>query len=482
MVYVGPFETADSCRKWKEEYDLTFPVVPDEEGVLFQRLTSGWVPWSILVGPDGEVLFSENEFDETGFSVAIARLFHQEAEAEPAAPESTQPTPTARGAPDTANIVILGGGAGGVVAANKLRKRLGPDHRIVVIDRSPDHLFQSSLLWLMVGDRREDQIRRPLERLTRKGIEFLHDEVLEIDLERRRVRTREGPIHFDYLIVALGAQTIPESVEGFSEMAHDLYSLEGCRNIQKALDTFTGGRVGVLVTSMPFKCPAAPYEAALLIESYLRTRGVRDRSEIHLYTPEHQPMPVAETALGGAIVEILRRRGIHFHPLFTFEKIRPDTREIVAADGHAERVDLLIAVPPHRAPEVVRSSGLLGVSGWIHVDPETLRTEHEGVFAIGDVTAIRLPSGKSLPKAGVFAHNEAEVVASQIAYEIRGRGRQARFDGKGYCWIEIGDGRAGFAGGRFYSDPEPRVRIARPGRLWHWGKVAFEKWWLRRWF
>ena len=104
------------------------------------------------------------------------------------------------------------------------------------------------------------------------------------------------------------------------------------------------------------------------------------------------------------------------------------------------------------------------------------------MLAIGDVTAIRLPSGKSLPKAGVFAHNEAEVVARQVAYEIRGRGRQTRFEGKGYCWIEIGDGRAGFAGGRFYADPEPRLRIARPGRLWHWAKVAFEKWWLRRWF
>jgi len=122
------------------------------------------------------------------------------------------------------------------------------------------------------------------------------------------------------------------------------------------------------------------------------------------------------------------------------------------------------------------------VSGWIHVDPETLRTEYEGVFAVGDVTAIRLPSGKSLPKAGVFAHNEAEVVADQIADEIRGRAHRARFDGKGYCWIEVGDGRAGFAGGRFYHDPEARMRIARPGRLWHWGKVAFEKWWLRRWF
>ena len=107
----------------------------------------------------------------------------------------------------------------------------------------------------MVGDRREDQIRRPLERLTRKGIEFLRDEVLEIDLERRQVRTRESRLDFDYLIVSLGAQTIPESVEGFSEMAHDLYSLEGCQDIQKALDTFTGGKVGVLVTSMPFKVP-----------------------------------------------------------------------------------------------------------------------------------------------------------------------------------------------------------------------------------
>jgi sulfide:quinone oxidoreductase len=104
------------------------------------------------------------------------------------------------------------------------------------------------------------------------------------------------------------------------------------------------------------------------------------------------------------------------------------------------------------------------------------------VFAIGDVTSIRLPSGKSLPKAGVFAHGEAEVVARQIADELRGRKSQASFDGRGYCWIETGDGRAGFAGGSFYADPEPRVRIARPGRLWHWGKVAFEKWWLGRWF
>lgn len=481
-MYVGPFETGESCDVWRDQYGLTFPVVPDEDGALFRVLTSGWVPWSILVDADGQVIFSENEFDETGFSAAIARLLSQEDGVPPSAAESAQAGAVRprRSGPQT--IVILGGGVGGVVATRKLRRRLGSHHRIVVIDRSPFHLFQSSLLWLMVGDRREDQIRRPLNRLTRHGVEFLNDEVSEIDLGRRIVRTRSGTLEFDYLIVALGARTTPASVEGFSEMAFDLYSLDGCQQIHETLENFSGGRVGVLVTSVPFKCPAAPYEAAFLVESFLRRKGLRNRSEIHLYTPEHQPMPVAEAALGEAITEMLVDRGIHYHPLFTFETMLPETREIATADGRAEPVDLLIAVPPHEAPEVVRSSGLVGASGWIHVDPHTLRTEDQGVFAIGDVTTIKLPSGKSLPKAGVFAHEEADVVARQIADEIRGGEHRATFGGRGYCWIELGDGHAGFAGGTFYHDPEPRVRMARPGRLWHWAKVAFEKWWLRRWF
>ncbi|MFQ5538667.1 MAG: NAD(P)/FAD-dependent oxidoreductase [Gemmatimonadota bacterium] len=428
------------------------------------------------------MLFSENEFDDTGFTAAISRLLDQEGESAPSAPAATSLTSHPRRTPDAANIVILGGGAGGVVAAHKLRNLLGSGHRITVVDRSPDHLFQSSLLWLMAGDRRPDQIRRPLDRLTRKGIEFVSDKVLEIDLGGRLVRTRGAQLAFDYLIVALGSRTVPESVEGFAEMAHDLYSLDGCRNIREALSNFTGGKIGVVVTSMPFKCPAAPYEAALLVESLLRKKGVRDRSEVHVYTPEHQPMPVAEASLGKALEAILDERGIHYHPLFTFEKMRPETREILAAGGEAEQVDLVLAVPPHQVPDVVRSSGLLGVSGWIHVDPETLRTEYEGVFAIGDVTTIRLPNGKSLPKAGVFAHHQAEVVAHQIADRLRGRESHATFDGRGSCWIEVGDGRAAFASGGFYDEPEPGIRMAGPGRRWHWGKVAFEKWWLRRWF
>jgi len=193
-------------------------------------------------------------------------------------------------------------------------------------------------------------------------------------------------------------------------------------------------------------------------------------------------MPVAPAALGDSIADMLAARGIHYRPLFTFQELRPETREVVASDGSAHRVDLLICVPPHHAPEVIRSSPLLGVSGFVHVDPRTMRTAYEDVYAIGDVATIKLPNGKALPKAGVFAHAEAKVVAQRIADAAAGQIPDAVFDGNGYCWIELGDGRAGFAGGNFYADPEPQVKIRRPGRPLHWGKVAFEKWWLHHWF
>ncbi|MDO8735533.1 MAG: FAD/NAD(P)-binding oxidoreductase [Thermoleophilia bacterium] len=381
-----------------------------------------------------------------------------------------------------ANIVILGGGAGGLVAAHHLRRKLSGRDRIILIDRSPNHLFQSSLLWHAVGQRRADQIQRPLSDLTRKGVEFINEEVVEIDAASRQVRTKSQAIDFDFLIVSLGAQLRPDEVEGFDEMALNLYDLEGTAKINAALDSFSGGTVGVLVTDMPFKCPAAPYEAALLVESFLRKKGVRDRSEIHIYTPEHQPMPVTGTAMGEAITKVLHKRNIQYHPLFTFEKMDPSERTIIKSGGEPQKVDLLLAIPPHRAPEVVRSSGLIGSSGWMHTDPHTMATEHEGVYAIGDVNSIRLANGKNLPMAGVFAHYEAGVVAERILAEIEGKPATATFNGKGYCWLELGDGKAGIASGNFYAEPEPAVRLYPPMHPWHWGKVLFEKWWLRHWF
>ncbi len=448
-------------------------MISDGDGTLFRALTNGWVPWSILIGPDGKVIFSENEFDESGFANAIQQMYER-----PSVAKSIARRPVG----SAGCTVVLGGGTGGLVAARELRDRLPTSHRVVLVDRAAEHVYQPSLLWQMVGERRLSQFSRPLNRLQRKGIEFRNTEVEALDLENRVVATASGNLDYDSLVVSLGAQLAPETVGGFEEMAYNLYTPDGCEQIHAALEDLTEGVVGILITDMPFKCPAAPYEAAFLAESFLRRKGIRRNVELHLFTPEHTPMPVAPPALGDAIADMLAARGIHYHPLFTFKELRPETREVVSSDGSSHRVDLLIGIPPHQAPEVVRSSPLLGVSGFIHVDPRTLQTDYEDVFAIGDVTTVKLPNGKALPKAGVFAHSEAKVVAQRIAEAADGKASNAAFDGHGYCWIELGDGRAGFAGGDFYAEPDPQVKVRRPGRPFHWGKVAFEKWWLHHWF
>jgi sulfide:quinone oxidoreductase len=135
----------------------------------------------------------------------------------------------------------------------------------------------------------------------------------------------------------------------------------------------------------------------------------------------------------------------------------------------------------------VREAGLAGESGWIPVDRETLATRHEGVYAIGDITTVPVPGRWKpdvplmLPKAGVFAHAQALVVAHRIAAEIRGLGTAERFCGDGFCMLEAGQQLAGVAFGDFFAEPAPRVEVRSIGRAWHLGKVLFERWWLTPW-
>lgn len=379
-------------------------------------------------------------------------------------------------------ILILGGGIGGQVAANRLRRLLGEQHRIVLVDQEPTFTFPPSLLWMIVGAREPAQFSRDLDRLARKGIEVVLAEVTAIDPETRRVKTSAGELAGDYLIIALGAELAHGAVPGWKPSAINFYCLKGAEMTRAALASFQGGRLCLAVAATPYKCPAAPYEAAMLIADYFSRRGIRDKVDLHVYTPEPLPMPVAGPVLGAAVREMLERRGIGFHPNLKLERIDGDLRTLVFAGGERAGFDLLLGVPPHRAPSVAREAGLAEETGWIPVDPRTVRTRHERVYAIGDITTIMLPVGKPLPKAGVFAHHEAETVARNIAEEIRGRQPGHAFDGRGYCFVELGGGLAGFASGKFYETPEPVVKLRSPGYHWHWGKVLFERWWLSRWF
>ena len=310
------------------------------------------------------------------------------------------------------------------------------------------------------------------------GVELIQAEVQEIDPERQQVRAGDREIAYDYLVVALGAHLAPEVMPGFSEAAHTPYDLEGATALQSALPGFRGGRVAVLISALPYKCPAAPYEIALLLDDYCRRRGMRDNVEIQVYTPEPMPMGVAGPVVSQAVVAMLEEREIAFNPQLTATRIDPAVNKIIFEGREPAAFDLLVGVPPHVAPRAVRESPLANQSGWVPVDRRTLRAGYDNVFAIGDVSAVTLANGKPLPKAGVFAHFEAEAVARAIAADVQGRAERHEFDGTGYCWLETGSGVAAFAAGNFYAEPDPVVKLQQPRRIWHLGKVLFEKYWM----
>jgi len=378
-------------------------------------------------------------------------------------------------------VAVLGGGFGGLVAANRLRKLLPREHRIVLIDRSVRHSFAPAYSAVMLGYRVPGQISRDLRRLNRRGIEFVAAEITGIDLSRKTVRFDGQELAYNYLIVSLGTQYSAGEISGLGS-AYTYYTLDGAEGLREEIARFTSGRIVIVVAGLPYKCPTAPYEGALLLDHYFRRQRLRADVEIRLFTPEPAPLPVAGEAIGGAVAELLAGREIWFSPNTRLQAVDPQGRKLVFQDGTDASYDLLIAVPFHEVPSVVRESGLAEEGGWVKVNRETMATPFEGVYAIGDVTQIPLVNGLTLPKAGVFAHGEAEVVARNIAAEIKGGEGRWAFGGQGACFLETGYGKAAYVTGNFYTEPDPEVRMRQPSFLWRWVKEGFIRTWLWRWF
>lgn len=374
-------------------------------------------------------------------------------------------------------IIILGGGVGGVITANILRKKIGSEHKIIVVDKKPKYTYEASLLWIANGTRNEKAITRELDSLKNKGIEFVHVNIEQFDPKNKQVIVDGKTLKGDYIVVALGAE-ITDSLD-IKDKGYNLYTAEGAEGLYKSLSQFNGGKVVVLISSMPFKCPAAPYEAALLINSLLKKKGTK--TSIELYSPEAGPMGVAGKKLSDMVRGIVEAKGIKYYPAHQATEVSGNT--VSFNNDVTTNFDLLAYVPRHQCPKVIRDTDLVDESGWVKItDSKTLTTKFPDVYAIGDITNIPLVQGKSLPKAGVFAHDQAIAVANNIAVEITGKGSSKQFTGNGMCFIELGEGKAGFAKGNFYTEPMPTIRMFMPGFHWHLGKVLFEKWFLSKWF
>ena len=378
--------------------------------------------------------------------------------------------------------LILGGGAGGVVAANILKKLVGPTMRVTLVDRETNHHYASSYPRVMIGERQPDEITRRLKLLEDKRIEFRHCEVQELDLAGHRVITDKHVLEYDYLVISLGVEYNLETVPGFKEYALNIYDFRAVAKMKQILDEFSFGKIVLFISSLPYKCPPAPYEIMLLLDQYFRQRGIRHKVKLTIVTPEIFPEPLAGPKVSQKVKKMLLQRRIE---LITEAKVIALEKNTLLLD-HNTRIpaDLLLGIAPHWTPQAIRNTDLVDKNGFINVDPFTLETKYKGVYAIGDAAAIKLPVlGSYAPKAGgVFAHAQAKVVARNIASLAQGDEPDSYYDGKGFCVMNVGFCKGCYSSVRYYTKPGPVITLMRPTKAAYLLKVGFEKYWLSCWF
>ncbi len=363
-----------------------------------------------------------------------------------------------------AKVIILGGGVGGTMTANRLMK-LRRDLDVTVIDSHGDHLFQPALLYVpLLGD--DPNLAQDSKKLLRPGAKLVVDRVLGVDPEARQVRLESGgSMPYDWLVLATGSQLRHDGLPGGREANLHFHCHRGAVRLYEALQAFRGGDIVIGAASLPYKCPPSVLEFTFLLKEWLDARGVGDQTRMsYVYPlPDIQPLaPVAKAAR-----PMLEERGVAIHTSFVNPSINVEKRT-VSSNGKTLPFDLLILVPPHGTAPYLRESDLAEPGGWVKTDPRTLQVR-ERVYALGDTTNL------SRPKSGSVAHFQSEVVAENLLAEIDGKEPTRSYDGHVMCFLETGGGRATIVDFDYERPPVWRA----PDRRTLWKKSLFRAFYFR---
>lgn len=380
-------------------------------------------------------------------------------------------------------IVILGGGTGGTLSANRLRRMLDDDVEITVVDHDDVHVYQPGLLFVPFGLSRPEGLIRSRPRQLHAGIDYRRRGVERVDVDHDRVHLEGGAVlPYDLLVIATGARLLPEETEGLTgpgrlPTVHSFYDYEGARALAGALAAFDGGRLVVDVVDMPIKCPVAPLEFCFLADWYFRRRGIRDAVSLTFVTPLDAAFtkPVAARALAGLLAD----KGIELVTEFNTGGVEDDVGSggrLVSFDGREVAFDLAVVVPLHGGAAYVDASAGLGDElGFVPTDPHTLQsTVRPNIFVIGDAAAV--PTSK----AGSVTHFEGEILSRNVARFLAGQELDDGFDGHANCFVETGFHKALLIDFNYETEPLPGRFPAEVGlplltesRLNHLGKRLF---------
>jgi sulfide:quinone oxidoreductase len=375
------------------------------------------------------------------------------------------------------SVVVIGGGFGGAAAAIKARTLLESEHTVTLVDRNREVNLCGMNPMLIAGQRDPRRTTRSLGVLGNRGINVVNAQVDEIDFANHVLKTGDGGIGYDYLVIAAGAEYDWDMTPGARD-AYSFYDIASARRLRRRLSRMRRGHVSIGVAATPYKCPPAPFETAMILDWFFRLQGIRQDVEISVSTPEPGPMPVAGPDTMSMIRRAFDRKGIELKSEVSVAAVRSDGLEITYSDDSSLEVDVAVTIPTHIPAAIVRGTSLIGPSGWVKVNTQTMETSEKDVFAIGDVNAVPMANGKGVPKGGVFASAEGETVGHNVAATINDSA-PIEFPGEGYCFIGFGGETSASVAGNFLTKPGPDVRLTAPTARGLKSKERFERDWKR---
>jgi sulfide:quinone oxidoreductase len=380
------------------------------------------------------------------------------------------------------NLVVLGYGAGGTMVATKLREKLKESEwKVTVIDRDWQHHYQPGWLFIPFGIYTQEDCAKPKLDFVLKGIDFVLDEVTNIDPVKKRIKTKKGHYDYDWLVVATGCRIMPGEVEGMMEGwrgdIQDYYTPEGAVALYKKWKYFKKGRIVLNIAEMPIKCPVAPLEFIFMADWFFSVNGVRNDIELELVTP--LPGAFTKPVASAALSQMCEKKNIKITPNFDLAEVNAAGKIITSARGDEVNYDLLVAIPPHFGAQVIIDSEIGDPMGYIDTEHGTLKAkQYENMYVVGDATNV--PTSK----AGAVAHYESDIIVMNLLREIDGQEPLPEFDGHSTCFICTGYEKASLIDFNYKVEPLPG-KYPFPGLgpftllgesyFNYWGKMMF-KW------
>jgi sulfide:quinone oxidoreductase len=370
-----------------------------------------------------------------------------------------------------AKVLILGGGFGGVVAAERLANLLGDQHQITLVSRSRKFVFYPALVRLAFGKcDKEDVVFDLRHSMLSRRINFVEAEVAHVDPCERKVTIAhgevEGTLPFDYLVFALGRRLATERITGFYEHAHHVLNVDKAIKFGQAVHEFHEGRV-VLGECPGARLPVPVYESAFALAALLETKGRRERTTITVVTPQTLASQLGDDGAARALKQSLDDQRIELVTNFSIASLNQNSAR--TNSGDSIDFDLLMLVPPFRGSSAATYMGVTNDEGYVYVNSNMRVVGTERIYAAGDCVNL------AGPKMGHMAVRQGEVASLNLAAEIEGREPVVDYSHEMRFVIEEIGGSNDLYVHKEMSRDEPAT--IRQGRFWSWAKHIQQKYW-----